>query len=508
MKTIQIICFVIFLGGSCYGQNQKEQPNFEEDQIIRCNSDEHYEQMLRDNPEYKLKREEIEKKMQEIIANRDVVDGIIIIPVVYHVIHNGDPVGSGENISDDLLYAQLDQMTDDFRRMNSDAGNTPSDFTSVAADCEIEFCLTAVDESGNAHSGINRINISTLSGVSESDCWTQSYIDNNIKIPTIWDDIDILNIWTTKKIEKLDPDCQGGILGYAQFPGMAANTDGVVLLSTTVGSIDMPNPAGGDFAIGRTGTHEVGHYLDVYHVFAGAGCGSDLVADTPTHDGPNYTGSPCTYPGPDSCDDGAGDLPDMFMNYMDYSDDECMNLFTLGQKDRMIATLNGSRSGLLTATCGTPCQDDVVISGALDGNYYADVTLTTSATTTVSSASNVELRAGSKVTLNYGFDVFYGGALFVAFGLCPDTFTSEDDDQQRSFESQMIEKDRRPESEQIHLPQRRSFTPEEIKEINEMVKRDRNTQLYQSSQNNKQRAMSPKEKLEFNEMVKRDRSIN
>jgi len=440
MRISSILCFVFCLLEVSFGQVQNEHVHHNGDHITRCSTDESHERLLNENPEYKIKRKKIEEQIQEFMINRDVVDGIIVIPVVYHVIHNGDPIGSGENLPESLLLSQLEQMTDDFRRMNSDAGNTPSDFTSVAADTEIEFCLTSIDENGDPHSGINRINISTLSGVSESDCWTQSYIDNNIKIPTVWDDVDILNIWTTSKIEKLNPACEDGILGYAQFPGMAANTDGIVLLSTTVGSIDNPNPNGGNFAIGRTGTHEVGHYLDLYHIFQGAGCGSDLVADTPTHDGPNYTGSPCTYPGPNNCTDSPIDFPDMFMNYMDYSDDACMNLFTIGQKARMIAAINVSRPGLLTAQCGPTCGDNLTVNGVLNGDYKANITIASSGS--IPNGNDVEFLAGQIVTLNGGFEASYGGGLEVNFGDCSSTFSNQDEETSRMSNDLKNDQDR------------------------------------------------------------------
>lgn len=129
--------------------------------------------------------------------------------------------------------------------------------------------------------------------------------------------------------------------------------------ASTVGSIAVPNPGGGNFAIGRTGTHEVGHYLNLIHIWGDGACNaSDLVSDTPTAAAANDNSAPCTYPGPDSCDDGAGDLSDMFQNYMDYSDDVCMNLFTAGQKARMQVAIMVSRPGLITAACGaTPVND-------------------------------------------------------------------------------------------------------------------------------------------------------
>jgi hypothetical protein len=158
-----------------------------------------------------------------------------------------------------------------------------------------------------------------------------------------------LNVWVC--------EIGGGILGYAQFPGGNASTDGVVCDYRYFGTTGTATPP---FNLGRTMTHEVGHYLNLRHIWGDGGCNvDDFVGDTPKAGGPNYTGSPCTYPGPNSCTPkgrpGQPDDFDMFQNYMDYSDDVCMNLFTVGQKDRMWAAVNASRPGLLTATCdGTP----------------------------------------------------------------------------------------------------------------------------------------------------------
>ena len=373
LKTMLCISFILTLTIQPKAQNNILP------KVDRCYSDEAYEEMILEFPEYEANRAKIDAQVKAILSdpNREQDGEIITIPVVYHVIHNGDPIGSNENLSAAILQAQLDQLTDDFRRLNSDAGNTPADFLPVAADSEIEFCLAMNAPDGTATSGINRYNISQFSGVSESDCWNQSYINTNFKIPTIWDNKRYMNAWTVLKIQRTS-DCADTVLGYANFPGGPDNTDGIVLRASTVGSIAMPNPGGGAFAIGRTGTHEVGHYLNLYHIWRSSGCSaSDLVADTPTHDGPNYTGEPCTYPGPDSCDDGTGDLPDMFQNYMDYSDDACFNLFTTGQKNRMRAAIDASRPGLKTATCGPTEVNDLCINATevSCGNVYAGSTV-------------------------------------------------------------------------------------------------------------------------------------
>ena len=234
--------------------------------------------------------------------------GVINIPVYVHVVY----ANSTENISDAQIQTQIDVLNDDFRRTNSDASNTPSDFTNVAADSEINFTLTETKRYSNS-----------TSSWGTNDTVKAAY-------PPITPETH-LNIWVC--------EIGGGILGYAQFPGGPVSTDGIVVDYRFFGTI---GTAAAPFDLGRTATHDVGHYLNLRHIWGDGGCNvDDFVEDTPTAGGPNYTGSPCAYPGPNSCrprgKKGQNDLPDMFQNYMDYSDDTCMNLFTEGQKTRMRA---------------------------------------------------------------------------------------------------------------------------------------------------------------------------
>lgn len=331
-----------------------------------CGTDEQVEYLDSIDPNYKQNRQNIERQTLEYIrqfeqTGREQNGDIITIPIVFHIFHNGDAVGSGENISNALIQAQIDQLNDDFRRTNSDAGNTPADFTPVAADTEIQFCLATIDPNGNLTSGINRYNINDYGG-NEADCWLQSYIGPKFVHPTIWDRNKYLNFYSVVKSSSINPQtgaCQNTGLGYAPYPGGPANNDAVVCIASSCGSVANPNPAGAPYNKGRTGTHEVGHWLNLRHTWGHqppvgqTGCDvDDLVADTPLQLEANGNGFPCTYPGPNSCGAGTpGDLPDMFQNYMDYSTDACMNLFTTGQRTRMRAAITASRPGLLTAPC-------------------------------------------------------------------------------------------------------------------------------------------------------------
>ena len=265
-----------------------------------------------------------QNKIQQMQANK-IVGDIITIPVVVHVIYSN----SNENISDAQILSQIQVLNDDFRRLNSDADNT----WSQAADTQIEFCMASVDPNGNATNGITRKSSSTTSwGTNDAmKSSAQGGVD-------AWDTSQYLNMWVC--------NIGGGILGYAQFPGGSASTDGVVMGPNYFGS---KNGGSGfylsaPFDLGRTTTHEVGHFLNLRHIWGDGNCNADdFVSDTPTSDAANYG---CAT-GHVSCN-----TVDMVQNYMDYSDDSCMNLYTQGQKDRMRATLlpGGVRASLGAST--------------------------------------------------------------------------------------------------------------------------------------------------------------
>ncbi len=272
---------------------------------------------------------------------------VTTVPVIFHIIHDNDPVGSGDNLSATYINAQVDQLNNDFRKI---LGTTGYNNNPVGADSEIEFCMALQDPSGNtlAEPGINRINRNSVGwsappyGTCIGGNFGDAYIENTIKPQSQWNPDNYLNIWV------MDINCS--ILGYAQFPsnsglgglntnGGAASTDGVVLLTSSLGSSTTPNPSGGVYDEGRTATHEVGHFFGLRHIWGDANCGTDYCADTPTQQGPS-SGCPNTT----TCDGQA----DMVENYMDYSYDACMNIFTIDQKARMQTVLaNSPRRGSL-----------------------------------------------------------------------------------------------------------------------------------------------------------------
>ncbi len=245
----------------------------------------------------------------------------ITIPVVVHILHTGQAVGTGLNISDAQIQSQIDVLNEDFRRLNADRTNTPAEFEGVAADVEIEFVLACVDPNGNSTTGIVRVqtNVNSFTWTPNADGSTNE-IATGVKFAPegtpAWPSDRYLNIWVC--------NLGGSTLGYAQFPDQMATsptTDGVVIRTTSFGRIDNVSAP---FDKGRTATHEVGHWLNLFHIWANdSDCTStDLVADTPNQF-TAYTGLP-TYP-QTSCSSN-----DMFMNYMDYTDDVGMNIFTMG----------------------------------------------------------------------------------------------------------------------------------------------------------------------------------
>ncbi len=250
--------------------------------------------------------------------------GAIVIPTVVHVVY----ANGAQNIPDNQVLSQIDVLNRDFRRLNTDTTNTPAVWQNVMGDAGIEFCLAQRDPQGNPTTGIVRVPTSVNSfGINDGMKFNSSGGSD------AWPRDEYLNIWVC--------NLQGGLLGYAQFPGQAANTDGVAVDYQFFGTINTQPP----FNTGRTTTHEVGHWLGLFHIWGddgGACSGSDNIADTPNQ-GNSSSGCP-SFPATDNC---ATTSPGyMFMNYMDYSNDNCMNGFTVGQGTRMQGVLSTTRSAI------------------------------------------------------------------------------------------------------------------------------------------------------------------
>ncbi|MQP63321.1 T9SS type A sorting domain-containing protein [Flavobacterium sp. LMO6] len=322
--------------------------------IVRCASTEYTKskQARRTVPSDDVFEAWLAPKIAEIQRLRQLgrLPSVIKIPVVVHVIHNGDAVGSGENILDGQVLSQITVFNQDYRKLTGTPG------FGAGVDTTIEFCMAQVDPSGNPTNGIDRRNLGIAS--------FNSAAVETAKANTIWDPTKYLNMWTFRFTGDLN-----GVLGYAQFPtgsgldGMPtedcitgeASTDGVVCSFNTWGSrtiFPTGSYGGTQYDKGRTMTHEVGHMFGLRHTWGDGDCTvDDFCADTPNCSADYYAGAGtggCI--APTQCG-----VTRQIQNYMDYSDDGCMNIFTQDQKDRMLAVLMNSprRDDLLVSTVCT-----------------------------------------------------------------------------------------------------------------------------------------------------------
>jgi hypothetical protein len=299
-----------------------------------CATMPHHQYLTATDLAYRLSRARIEGLSQ---ASRPPPRSTpALIPVVIHVLWNDEE----DNLDEAQLHSQIEVLNEDFRGRNADRAGVPAPFRAEAADAMIEFALARRDPQGRATSGITRTRTPHIEFPYDGSAAASARLDALIKtgpggVPA-WPREHYLNLWVCP--------LGGGLLGYAQFPGGAAETDGVVVRSTAFGR---SGRLAAEYALGRTCVHEVGHWFDLMHIWGddGHACdGSDAVADTPNQAGPNL-GKP-RFPTL-SCDNGPNG--DLYMDYMDYVDDDAMTMFTRGQVERMAATLAGPRASLLAS---------------------------------------------------------------------------------------------------------------------------------------------------------------
>jgi len=402
LKSITYIIFSIFLALPLFSQKND---------MIRCHTKEKLEMAIQKDPSILLKKNHSQKSMDQWMEKYErSIDfqksmAVVTIPVVFHILYKNNT----ENISDAQIQSQLDVLNADFRKINSDFGNTPSVFQAVAADVEIEFCLASFDVNGNTSTGITRTSVANNFNLENN------YFKSGQGGAPGWDRDKYLNIWVGS--------IGGGILGFAWLPNSAptAAEDGVVIDYRCFGTSGTAGTGGFSvFNLGRTTTHEVGHWFNLEHIWGpgNGGCGQDdFVSDTPNQNSDSF-GCP-SFPQTDACTSGNGI---MFQNYMDYSDDRCMSLFTAGQKTRMLAALNGPRSGLLTSTgCqdgAKECGEDITIS-VITQNLYDDAKNITS-TATISNGQNITFSASTSIELISDFTVNLGGTFLAMIEDCPE----------------------------------------------------------------------------------------
>jgi hypothetical protein len=318
MKKLVLSACVAFLMFSCQKDENVTDVNSELPTALAssqrvCASNDHLEQQLKDNPGLRTSMAEIESFTKNAISTGRLVNGKIEIPVVFNVLYRT----TAENISQAQLQTQIDVLNKDFNALNSDFNTANNPYSSVRANVGITFVLDQI---------IRKSTTKTTWGTADAMKKTAS---GGIAAtsPTTK-----LNYWVCT--------IGGGILGYAQFPGGASATDGVAIDSKYTG-VTSSSSASYPYNLARTATHEVGHWMNLRHIWGDANCGSDLVSDTPTMDSPN--GGVPAVGLRSTC---SGTPLEMYMNYMDYTDDRGMYMFSNGQKSRMSAifVVGGSRA--------------------------------------------------------------------------------------------------------------------------------------------------------------------
>ena len=366
------VLFCLFIAHSGYTQ-QSLLDNLKvnsKNQFIRCGTTENEKMLQAKNPK-RLNKTQFENWLAPIIAKQreknltsKAAPASYTIPVVIHIIHDGDAINTSsshasENISDAQAVSQIKVLNEDFRKMSGTPGFGTTGYQ-LGVDCQINFVLAQQDPYGVLTNGIEHINLGKAD-------WTAEEIDAIVKPETQWDPTKYFNIWSVAFSSSTN------LLGYAQFPsnstldglnsiGGESLTDGVVLNCYALGTAAVDDGSFQlytNYSLGRTTTHEVGHWLGLRHIW-GDGNGdeatntpdctaSDYCSDTPQAGWEHYDCGVF-----DTCPSDPGN--DMTENYMDYTNDACMNTFTAGQKARMEAVMTNSPTqiDLQSSTVATP----------------------------------------------------------------------------------------------------------------------------------------------------------
>jgi len=288
----------------------------------RCGTMQVHHWLLEQDPEFRIKQADLERRIHiRLEAGAPVRQTITTVPVVVHVLYKT----SDEKITATQVKSQITALNKDYRATNPDKSKVPEVWQGLVTDVRVRFSLARQDPAGRATTGILYAPTSQSSFAPDDSMKSKATGGSDG-----WPSARYLNVWVCS--------LGGGLLGYAQFPGGPAKTDGIVILNRAFGT---RGTATAPFHLGRTATHEIGHWLNLRHVWGDTeDCsGTDFVADTPNQQHPNY-GKP-TFPHV-SCQNGPNG--DMFMNYMDYTDDDAMFMFTAQQVVRMQASLDGPRS--------------------------------------------------------------------------------------------------------------------------------------------------------------------
>jgi pregnancy-associated plasma protein-A len=289
-----------------------------------CGAMQVHNRLLEQHPQFRLRQGQIEHATAARLAGgAELRAGITTIPVVVHVVYNT----AADNISNAQVTSQIDALNRDYAAKNSDRKKVPGVWKGLVTNARIQFALATHDPAGKPSDGIQRVKTKRAS-FGDDDHVKSRHTGG----ADAWPADRYLNLWVCT--------LGGGLLGYAQFPGGPAATDGVVILNKAFGT---KGSATAPFNLGRTAVHEVGHWLNLRHIWGDTeDCsGTDYVADTPNAQHPNYNKPKFPHV---SCSNGPSG--DMFTNYMDYVDDDAMVMFTAGQVARMQAALDTARSAI------------------------------------------------------------------------------------------------------------------------------------------------------------------
>jgi len=447
MKQLFFSMAVLLMCSSVHAQNigtNGNQANLSGNPIVRCGFDEYQKELQKGD--YHSNRNRFEQWMSSKVAAEKLRKGTQVatytVPVIFHVIYeNADAVGTGSNIA-------ASRIADQMKQLNADYGNLTGSTYSQAANTTLQFCLAQKGPSGNilAEPGIDRINRNTKGFTAPP--YSKTYVDGTIKAGTYWNPKEYVNIWLLVSMES-NPGFT--LLGYATFPtgsglpGLSGTetdrTAGVALLTSAIGSLASPNAGCAStisYGKGRTLTHELGHYFGLRHIWGdnNGDCSlDDFCGDTPRAAASN---SGCSK-GINTCNDvvyaGAPiDYPDMVENYMDYSDDACMNTFTANQKDRIVAVLTNSprRKELLTSPAGLSNTRQVsfvtTLCGAVSSTRvsedipsatcprYRDVPVSLQVFTAATGAATLTINTAGTATAGVDYDIIGGRTVTFAAG--------------------------------------------------------------------------------------------
>lgn len=409
-------------------------------QFVRCRTAESLKEFRQNNPRAETD-EQFEAWMRAKIEARGQgnqrLQAFYIIPVIFHIVHDGEAVGTGSNLSAAQIQQQLDQL-------NADFANVSGSTYGVSADIEIQFCLATVDAGGTplAEAGIDRIdrNVEGWNAPPYDGFPANSYVDATIMPNSIWDPTKFYNIWTL--------ELNGGLLGKATFPASSTIADlppvsnddathsGVFIDHRSVGNLCVPGSFGSSAGLGRTLTHETGHFFGLRHIWGDASCGNDFCNDTPVQRD-ETSGCPSSVASQflQNCPNPGDGTQRMFENYMDYTDDACVNTFTADQKARMqTVMLNSPRRMELPAagSCtGAPANSirfnyvcsNINEAGTGSCPRYRDISVNVVVFSSASGNATVTFNRSGTATDNKDYTVIPSSLSFVNGDNLPKTVT-------------------------------------------------------------------------------------